>query len=190
MIIPEPVGEQQSIYQSRLFEVYKQPHKIGEKVIDFEYVRRPPGTRLLIVRDGKILMTREYRAELKGHDYRLPGGKVFDSFDEYKKALANDADMIEAGKQAAKREALEEVGIEPNTLKHLYTTTPAATVQWDLYYYLIDDFQEADGGQQLEEGEVIEPEWKTFEEVKQLCLNNEVSEERTVAVLLKYILKK
>jgi len=32
---------------------------------------------------AKILLSREYRSELDRYDYRLPGGKVFDTLAEY-----------------------------------------------------------------------------------------------------------
>jgi len=57
--------------------------KGGDKEVVFETARRAPGVRLIIVRDGQMLITREFRNELDDYDYRLPGGKVFDTLDEY-----------------------------------------------------------------------------------------------------------
>jgi DNA-binding NarL/FixJ family response regulator len=51
----------------------------------FEFARRAPGVRMIISAQdgsGKILLTREYRPSLERYDYRLPGGKVFDSLQE------------------------------------------------------------------------------------------------------------
>ena len=49
-----------------------------------EIVRRPPGVRLLIVKEGNVLLTKEYRHEADGYDFRLPGGKVFESLRDFK----------------------------------------------------------------------------------------------------------
>jgi len=59
------------------------------KRIKRNFVRRPPGIRALIVdkESKKILFSREFRYELNDWDLRLPGGKVFDSLDDYKRSL-------------------------------------------------------------------------------------------------------
>ncbi len=57
-----------------------------------------------------------------------------------------------------------------------------------MYYFLVDDFDERDGGQNLEDGEVIYPEWKTFDETVDMCMNGEIKEDRTVGVLLRFLL--
>ena len=57
---------------------------------------------------------------------------------------------------------------------------------WDLYYFLITDFKQEK--QHLEDGEIIDFDFYTFEEVKTLILNNKMSEDRSVGVLLKFIL--
>jgi len=57
------------------------------KTWTLEFARRSPGTRLIIEKGDKIILSREFRHELGSYDYRLPGGKVYDSLDEYNKAL-------------------------------------------------------------------------------------------------------
>ena len=59
-----------------------------------------------------------------------------------------------------------------------------------MFYFDIEDFEEHPEGQQLDHGEIIEPVWKTFEEVKQLCLEGEIKEDRTLGILLKFLLKR
>lgn len=66
-------------YRGRIIEVVEE--KYGTRT--FEIARRSPGVRALIVRDGKILLSREYRTEVDEYDFRLPGGKVFDTLSEY-----------------------------------------------------------------------------------------------------------
>ena len=59
--------------------------KIVEVVQDAkrEFARRSPGVRLLIIKGNQTLLTKEYREEIKSFDYRLPGGKVFDTLVNY-----------------------------------------------------------------------------------------------------------
>ncbi|OVE74797.1 hypothetical protein BVX95_01160 [archaeon D22] len=175
---------QETIYSGKLFEVVKVNMQAGEKLLEFENCIRPPGTRLIIVKDDKILITKEYRTELSDYDYRIPGGKVFDTLVDYRKSQ----NIEEEAKDAAIKEAKEEAGIVVKNIRHFHTSTLGATIKWDLYYYVVDDFEISD--QELEVGEVISVEWKTFEEVKEMCLDGRINEERTVGVLLRFLDKK
>ena len=58
------------------------------KQVKRNMVRRPPGIRALIVNENEqILLSKEFRYELNDWDFRLPGGKVFDSLEDYKVSL-------------------------------------------------------------------------------------------------------
>jgi ADP-ribose pyrophosphatase len=184
------VGKEEVIFKGKHFEIVQQPMKIGEKGINFEYARRSPGTRLIIIKNEKILLTKEWRTELNGYDWRLPGGKVFDSLEEYNNAREAKEYMLKHATTAAKKECKEETGHISKKITHYHTTAPGALVRWDLYYFLIDESEEHQDGQQLESGEVIEVHWFTFDEVKEMCVKNKIKEDRTVGVLLRYLLEK
>jgi hypothetical protein len=62
--------------------------------------------------DGNILITREHRSEQGGFDYRLPGGKVFDTLAEYLVVRNRSQALETAVFKAALVEAKEEAGIE------------------------------------------------------------------------------
>src|SRR5690348_11852646 len=68
--------------RGKLFEVVQLPQENGAVL---EVDRRAAGVRIIIPNkeDGKILLTREFRRELNNWDWRLPGGKVFDSLEEF-----------------------------------------------------------------------------------------------------------
>jgi ADP-ribose pyrophosphatase len=180
-------GKEKVIFQSKKFEIILQPMKIGKKIVEFDIARRPPGVRLLIIKNRKILLTREFRSELNGYDYRLPGGKVFDTIEEYRAALRKNNNIMKYATSAAKKECIEETGLRPLKMKHIHTTPPGSTVIWDLFYFLISDFKVEK--QNPEIGEVIRPEWHTFEDVKKMCLDGRIQEDRTVALLLRFLLK-
>ena len=182
-------GNQKIVYEGKIFEVVKQPMNVGSKIIEFETVRRAPGTRIIIVKDNKILITKEYRTELNNYDYRLPGGKVFDTLKEYKNSLKNNTNMLESAITAAKKECLEETGLIVNNLELIKISKCGATIIWDMYYFLAKDFKDSKTGQTLEDGEIITVNWYSFEQAKQLCLNNKISEDRTLGVLLAFLEK-
>lgn len=185
--IPTPSGPEEIVYQGKIIEIVHQQMKIGDKEKVFEFARRSPGTRLIIISpDDKILLTREYRTELEDWDYRLPGGKVFDSLKEYNQFLKTSENILSEAIKGAKREANQEVGINPKDLKHFATSVCGATVVWDLYYFVVTEYDELNK-QELEVGENIETNWFTFKEAKEVCLSGKMSEDRSAIVLLRYL---
>lgn len=174
-----------TVYSGKIFEIVQQKRKINGKEFVFEIARRAPGTRLIIIRNDKMLITREYRTELNGYDHRLPGGKVFDTLKEYHASFKVGRDILKEAIKAAKKECLQETGLLPKKITPYITTNAGATVVWDLFYFIIDDFEEHK--QSLEDGEDITISWKNFSEVKELCISNKIREDRTVGVLLRFL---
>jgi len=155
-------------------------------------VRRPPGIRALIVdKDNKkILLSKEFRYELNDWDYRLPGGKVFDSLDDYKKSILNN-DVMDNVLKTVPKEVLEEVGVIIKNPKLIKVSPAGSGVIWDLYYFEISEYKLNENGAQLEENEIIDGfVWKDYDEIIDLCINKEIHEDRTIAVLLTYVLEK
>jgi ADP-ribose pyrophosphatase len=185
----QPIGEREVVYRGKIIEVVQQKFQAGDEVKTFEVARRAPGTRLIIVSpDGKILITKEYRVEVKDYDYRLPGGKVFDSLEQYNEFLRSGASMTGAAELAARKEAVEECGIEVEEMEHVVTSKCGATMEWDLYYFLVKKYAPL-AERHLEAGEDITVNWMSFEEVRELCLSGRMQEDRSVAVLLRWLNK-
>jgi ADP-ribose pyrophosphatase len=181
---------EQTIFQGKMLEVVHQTFLIDGKEVTFELARRSPGVRMIILSpDHKMILTKEYRREAKGWDYRLPGGKVYDALEEYTRALENKVDLLKIAEQAAQKEAWEEVGLglKPEQIKYFSTSTCGATVEWDLHYFVIQVPDQKSGQQHLEHGEDISVEWYSLDEVKEIALSGKMLEDRSVAMLLKYL---
>jgi ADP-ribose pyrophosphatase len=176
---------EQITHQGKIIEVVQKEVEQNGKTKTFEFARRSPGTRLIIPKDGDILLAKEFRHELKGYDYRLPGGKVYDTLDEYNTALSSNIDINKAAEHAAAKEAREEVGIQVKDVSFIHKSVCGATVVWDLFYFVVNDFEE--GKQELEEGEDITFEFVDRDRVKQMCLDGSISEERSALILLRYL---
>lgn len=187
MPVPIPDGREEIAYQGKIVEVVEQPMKIGDKKVTFEFARRSPGTRLIIVDHNKhrLLLTKEFRSEHSDYDFRLPGGKVFDSLTEYNEFIKSGEDIIIPAKAQAMVEAKEEAGIVAQNTTYYYTSVNGATVAWDLLYFVIDEWTE--DSQELGEGEDIEVNWVNFEDARKYALNGSMSEDRSVAVLLRWL---
>lgn len=180
-------GNEEIAYKGKIFEIVKRPMKVGNKVVEFEIARRPPGVRLIIIKNSKILLTKEFRYELEEYDYRLPGGKVFNTMEAYSQAIRKNEDMLKHALAAAKKECEEETGLIPTKMRHFQTSQAGATIIWDLFYFIVEDF--TGSKKALEHGEIIQPEWKTFKEAKELCLNGKIKEDRTIGILLKFLMR-
>lgn len=155
----------------------------------FERFSRPPGTRIVIISpEGKVLITREHRGETGNVDLRLPGGKVRDSLKEYKALNDSGQNIIEAAKQAAIKETLEETGLIARNISFITKANAGATVEWDLYYFLVDQYEVSPGGQELEDGEDIEVSWMTAAEIREAIRKGDMQEWRSAGVLLGMVL--
>jgi 8-oxo-dGTP pyrophosphatase MutT (NUDIX family) len=110
----------------------------GKKIV-FELAERSPGVRILVSVGDSILMTKEWRKEINGWDYRLPGGKVFDTLDEYISFKNSSNDLTSIATACAKKELQEETGIdlEVSLFKHIHTSIVGATISWDLLYFVV-----------------------------------------------------
>jgi hypothetical protein len=177
----ETITHQGKIVEVVQFEVEVEPGKFKT----FEKARRAPGTRLIIPTTIGVLLTKEYRHETNGYDYRLPGGKVFDTLDEYNAFLATGDDILVPATAKAKAEAKEEAGVVTDDLKHFHTSVCGATVDWDLYYFVVGDHTRED--QATEQGEDIEVMEVDRQEAEAMCLDGRISEERSALVLLRYL---
>jgi ADP-ribose pyrophosphatase len=178
------MANQEIVYQGKIIEIVHEEVDGGRTI---EYGRRSPGTRLIIVTpDKKLLMTKEHRRELNDFDFRLPGGKVFDTLAEYNEFLNSGNDIVEQAKKGANLEARQEVGIEPHSVEYFATSKCGATFTWDLFYFIVTDYEKLDG-QDLEQGENIEVVEVGFEEAKEMALDGRMQEERSALILLRYL---
>lgn len=184
-----PIGPEEIVFSGKMLEVVHQKMDLGGKEVTFERARRAPGVRLIIPSHdhSSFLITKEHRTEVGGDDYRLPGGKVFDTLEEYRTARERGVDMQTAATEAAKRELLEETGMTATSYTLLTTSHAGATVEWDLYYFLVGGAKKTESGQELEAGEEIEVLWLPKDEVRSLCMHGNMREDRSVAALLRYL---
>lgn len=174
-------------YEGRIGEVIKTNMPDGQV---YERYRRPPGTRTIIVNgEDKLLMTLEHRGESGKVDLRLPGGKVFNTIKEMNNFVAAGGNMDEAVLDGARAEAREEAGMIIHDPKIVAKAIDGTTVEWDLYYILVTDYEEHPDGQDLEAGEEdIETVWLSPEEIIAAIERGEMHEWRSAGVLLGKVL--
>ncbi len=177
-------------YKGKMFEIVTFEAKPG---IVYETAVRSPGVRLLIEhkKDGKVglLMTQELRRSREGKvlDYRLPGGKVFDSLEEFNNAKENKIDIPLCAFNQAKVEARQEVGVMDGDFSPIAIAKAGGSVEWDLYYFLVKNA--IIGEQELEDHEKgeIEVVFLTAKEIFEKLKNKEINEGRSADVIWRWL---
>lgn len=119
-LLPLRIEPQELVYQDRNQKLYR----IIARFDGFskEYYVSDHGQRAAVVavRNGEVLLTRQYRLLIKGLSYEIPGGRV---------------DEKETPKAAAIRECLEETGVQCLNLKPLISYHPSLDI-WKNYTYI------------------------------------------------------
>ena len=177
--------------KGKMFELVHETQPDGRI---FEVARRAPGVRLIIAdkENRKVLLTKEFRRELDAYDFRLPGGKVFNTLEEYEAHRNSDGNILAAAESQAKVEAAEEAGIDISTLELVRKSALGATVEWDLYVFEATMWQPHKDGQQLKDDEpqdIVGVDFYSYIDVENKILNGEMKEERIALVLLQWIRK-
>ncbi len=189
MVRIRQIGQNESKYQGNNFQIVHKRMLVDGKEKVFEEAHRAPGTRSIILSEDrkKILLTKEHRHQLGKVDIRLPGGKVFDSLAQYLEFMSTGVDIIPIAEMGARNEVLEETGYVVDEIKFLERTKCGGMTEWDLFYFLVTKAHLANEGQKLGAGEEITTEWVDVDEVIRLCLNGEIKEDRSTAVLIRFI---
>lgn len=174
----------QVAWKGEFFVIEKRPAKGWERAV------RPPGVRLILHDDtGRILITEEFRSSLGRKDFRLPGGKVFDTLEPFLAIRGDEAALEEAVVRAARLEAKQEAGVDHIEGLRIYARSDAgASVEWDLFY--LTGTIAAHSGQELEEDEAVHGiavHFFTAEEVRAMIADGSISEGRTAGVLARYL---
>jgi len=176
------------IATGKIFELVQLPQADGRV---FELARRAPGVRVIIAdkSNKKVLLTKEFRRELTDFDYRLPGGKVFDTLPELDAFRASGKDMQNAAASKAKQEAAEEAGIAIDDVSFFKKSVLGTTVEWDLYVFEATKWRNHTDGQQFdspeEHGTTVN--WYSFDDTEAMILQGKLQEERIALVLLQWL---
>lgn len=180
---------EKAVYSGKIFSVVQQEVQIGNQTKIFEVAKRAPWTRLIIINnEGNLLLSREYRKETNNYDTRLPWWKVFDTLVEYEEFLQSWGDIQEAAKQWAIKEAHEEVGVISDDIDFFAKSINGATIEWDLYYYVVRNYKQSE--QNLDPWEDISFDFYNLDDVKRMCLDWTIQEDRSAMMLMKFLHKK
>jgi 8-oxo-dGTP pyrophosphatase MutT (NUDIX family) len=135
-----------------------------------------------------LVLTPEYRHELSSWDYRLPGGKVFDTLEQYNAHRSSDNEILSAAVDGAKREGREEAGIIGGVYEHILTSVAGGSAEWDLYYIQVlgAEFSEQDL-EESERGDIEKPIAFSARELFEKLCKGEIREGRSADVIWRWL---
>lgn len=142
---PEPEQripkDAQRVFGGVIFDVYQWPQKLyNGRIVTFEGLRRPDSVNILPITDtGKIVLSKQ----------KQPGMRPFIG------AISGRVDPGETPRQAARRELLEEAGLQAERLILWDTIQPFEKLDWTIWTYIAKNCTRT-GIQQLDGGEKIE----------------------------------
>lgn len=164
--------KKKEIFQGRVFSLALEKHRMPDgRVSHFEIVRHPGAAAALpILKDGRIILIRQFRPAIDGTILEIPAGKI---------------EGGELPEECARRELQEEIGCRVERLSSLGSVYTAVGFS-DLRLHLFEAEVTETGDQALEEDEFIEGVKMTLPEALNLLDKGELLDAKTQLALLLY----
>jgi len=157
------------VFKGVIFDVYQWPQKMFDgNTQTFEMLRRPDTVQILVVRDKQILLVED---EQPGRTIRthFPGGRADDHEPDWQ--------------TAAKRELLEETGLQCANWRLIDSYQPIVKIEWFAPIFLATDITHQ-GRQNVDaDGEKITLQWQDFNTVRANVLSGQ---EQTMQYLMPF----
>ncbi len=165
--------ERKLIQKGSIIDFYKDSIQLPDgKVVQWDFIKHKGAAAVVAVRDdGRLLMVRQYRNALERYTLELPAGGR-DSEDE-------------PTLQCAARELEEETGYKSDDLTHLLTLrTTVAFCDELIDVYVAKNLKPSK--QRLDEGEYINVEAYTIDELCEMVFAKEIQDSKTVSAIMAY----
>lgn len=162
------------VYEGRILRVRRDDVRLPNGQLSVrEIVDHPGGAGVLYVRDGKVLLVRQFRYAFEQAIYEIPAGKLSEGEDP---------------KEAARRELSEEAGIEANDLTLLCEYYPTCGYSAEkIFLYLASGGVE--GESHPDENEFLNVEYMSLDEVWQKIRSGEIKDSKTIIAVQHYMLE-
>lgn len=165
------LGPRQMTYQTPFFNVYHSHADFGSFSKDYYVINFGPRGGIVAVKDGNVLLARQYRFLIDGMSWELPGGTI------------EPGELLKAG---AARECLEETGVVCRNLKPLIVYYPGLdNVDNRTTIWHTDDVEISAGfAPKIEE--VNEVVWLPLVRAIDMIFSGEILDAMSIAGLLAY----
>ena len=165
------IRDKGACHKNPFMEIHHSHADFGTFSKDYFVINLGPRAGIVAVRNGAVLMTRQYRFLLNAPTWELPGGKVDDG---------------EQPEFAAVRECLEETGVKCRNLRSLVTYFPGLDNFNNRTSLFFSDDTSDDREFIPNPAEVVEIGWLPLERCLEMVQSGEILDALTVAGLLAY----
>ena len=138
-----------------------------------EVIENNGGATIAIKKNDKYLMVRQYRYAQEMEMLEFVAGKI---------------DLGEEPLETVLREAIEETGYSVKNVRSLGWAAPSPAFLTEKLYMLVGEVDEYKG-QHLDEGEVLNVEEYTLDELKAMVDKNEIVDAKTLLIIYKLLLE-
>lgn len=161
------------IYDGKVVKLYLDEVKLfDESVSKREIVKHSGGAAMLLVKDNKVLLVKQFRYAYGKAIYEIPAGKL---------------ELSEDPKISAIRELEEETGFVATKVKKLATVYPTPGYTSEIIHvYIAEEVYKRE--QKLDNGEFIDVEFIDIGEVLRMIEINEICDAKTIIAVYKYLL--
>jgi ADP-ribose pyrophosphatase len=167
--IDPAVDSRELVYRNPYQEIHRVCLRFGDHAKTIFVNEHGQRVGVLLVREGAVLLVRQYRLLVTGLAWEIPGGRVDDG---------------ETPEIAARRETIEEAGVRCGHLHSLLYFLPGLdTCNNPTHLFYCDDFEESrsTGPDSLE---VVDRNWKPLEACLQMIFSGEIVDGLTIIALL------
>ncbi|MFV0441625.1 MAG: NUDIX domain-containing protein [Lachnospirales bacterium] len=171
-MVEHKIVSSKEMYKGKIFtikqdEITLPDGKIGKRDI---LIHSGAAAVLPVDENGNIILVRQYRHPIKETILELPAGKL---------------EVGEDPMLCGKRELEEEIGYTSSDFTFMFKTAIAVGYSSEIIHiYLAKDLVK--GVQNLDDGEFLDVETYTLDEVLKMIKNGEITDSKTIATVLYY----
>ena len=166
---PISFSPEREIFRNRFLRLYSVEADFGDFTREYFVCDKGQRAGVVLIRDGEVLLVRQYRYLIDDMSWELPGGGINEG---------------EAPEQAAVRECREEAGVGCASVTPLFqfqqgidtTRSPAFLFECSDFVVLPD----------LDNDETDERKWVPLEQALEMALRGDIHDSMTIVGLLAY----
>lgn len=168
------IGSKEVVYENRFQQVYRvhvdfEGHGRDYFVTDYQH-----RAGVVVVRNGMVLLVRQYRLLIDRISLEIPGGRV---------------NVNETPAEAAVRECIEETGVCCHELKPLLVFQPGLDSLHNPTHLFFSEECEEVGERFIHPDEVTDTCWISLSECKAMIFTGEIVDSLSIISLLAYMTK-
>ncbi len=169
----EEKTESRRIYDGKILKLDVDRVRLPDgRLSSREVIRHSGGAAVLLIRDGCVLLVKQFRYAYGEAIYEIPAGKLNEGEDPI---------------VSAARELVEETGYSPK-LRHMLDIYPTPGYT-DEIIHIYEAVEYEFVGQKLDDGEFLNCEFVPLERVRQMIDGGQICDAKTVAAIFKYLLE-